>query len=114
MSNLLHRIRLRRPWQREVLAGRVRWTRRFGCPGGLSTDEQVWLVFERLPQATTGSLNGDPIERQPLDRVDATGRLRQRNELCLETPLSANDLPTPDDESPGAVYLEIRRPGSET
>ena len=114
MANPLHRIRLRRPWQREVLGGRIRWTRRFGCPSGLSDDEQVWLAFERLPEATVGSLNGEPIERQPLDRVDVTGRLRQRNELCLETPRSANDPPAPDDQPPGAVYLEISSPESNT
>lgn len=111
MSSELHRIRLRRPWQCQVLGDRTRWTRRFGRPTGLSPEERIWLVFEGFPTGSSGSLNGQPLgqgEGGQLGPYEVTHRLELRNELVLETPLVAESPRTPADDPPGLVFLEIR------
>ena len=106
VSESVHRIHLRRPWQSETRSGRVRWSRRFGRPSGMSADERVWLVLEDVP-AEWVSLNGQVLpagERA----VDVTALLQPRNELVLETPAAGPAADAP----PGLVALEIRQ-GSE-
>jgi len=104
VSHTPHRIRLRRPWNCQVREGYACWTRRFGRPMDLSTDERVWLIVEGLPPETVTVLNGIPI---PTGRFDITSLLHARNELTLKTPLQIGAITASSDESPALVVLEI-------
>ena len=79
-----HRIRLRGPWEYEtlarpegapplsgrvimpwtpgaaapILAGSVRFRRRFGYPGRIDAHERVWLVVEGIATAIQAAVNG--------------------------------------------------------
>jgi hypothetical protein len=87
-----------------VAGERTCWSRRFGRPGRLSPNEQVWLLLEGFPPGTTARLNGQPVA---LAGVDVTPLLEVRNELVLE--LGAAKWPPPQsDEPPGLATLEIR------
>jgi hypothetical protein len=107
-----HLIRLRGPWQCEVLngqphsshhhpmpacwetlglagfEGRVRFTRRFGYPGQIDSEERVWLTFADLACPCAVSLNGsllvETASTTPWLELDVTSLLQPRNELRLE------------------------------
>jgi hypothetical protein len=105
-----HRIRLRGPWEYEVLdvpgggapsAGRVtmpclRWEgpmghvrlrRRFGYPGQVDSYERVWVVFDGLASSVQLSVNGTDLGMHSVTaEVDVTQLLGARNELTLEIP----------------------------
>ncbi len=129
-----HRIRLRGPWQWEPLerrgpgplpgplrvtmpcrlaegglaqfAGRVRLVRKFGYPGRIDSDEQVWLTFDGINGAASILLNGQLLgEKQSgVCAFEVTSRLRPHNHL--EVVLEADD-----DRAGlwGEVALEVRR-----
>jgi len=105
----IHPIRLRGPWECETIAGdarrvhmpatradvlksidagRLLCRRQFGCPTCLAPHEQVWLVIERPALAGEVRLNDEPLgTTRSADRIsefNITGRLRDRNELCLD------------------------------
>lgn len=75
----LHRIRLRKPWGSEAIAGAICWRRRFGRPTGLGAADRLWIVVENLPQAGSIALNGvllgPLVARAACGRFEVTGRL---------------------------------------
>ncbi len=115
MTRYPHRIRLRGPWDCEPLerqplgdlppprrmtlpcrwadgglpdfTGRVRFRRRFGCPGQIDDWERVWLTFEGAPDRAVVRLNGADLGEHAGDgsfEFDATRLLRLRNELVVD------------------------------
>jgi len=105
-----HRIRLRRPWRREISAAAVCWRRHFNRPTGLGADHQVWLVWQAAGHPTARVLlNG--IELCALDssgpdaRFNISGQLAARNELMIE--IAQGDRPPEGDAPPGEIALEI-------
>jgi hypothetical protein len=110
----LHRIRLRKPWAAEAVAGTICWRRRFGCPTGLGAADRLWIVVENLPQAGSVELNGAPIgaldDRAAGGRFEITGRLDARNELLLRLqPPGDAGLPS-SGSPPGEISIEIQSP----
>ncbi len=103
-----HRIRLRGPWEYEVLdvpgggapragrvmlpcprwdgpPGHVRFRRRFGYPGQIDAHERVWIVFDGLASPVRVSVNGTDLGMHFVTaEVDVTQLLGSRNELTLE------------------------------
>jgi hypothetical protein len=110
----LHRIRLRKPWGSEVIAGAICWRRRFGRPTGLGAADRLWIVVENLPQAGSIALNGVLLGAlgggAACGRFEVTGRLDARNELLLrlQTPGDAH-LPS-SGSPPGEISIEIQSP----
>ena len=123
-----HRIRLRGPWEYEVLrgaagrgkltmpaplsatpladhAGPVRFSRRFGYPGHIDPGERVWLLIEGLAAPATVTLNGADLGTATDNGAfDVTALLGPRNELTIERPIAPGQgLPWTE------VYLEVRR-----
>jgi hypothetical protein len=123
-----HRIRLRGPWECELLSGQpppaplrirfpassadsdladysgpARFRRRFGRPTNLDQTERVWLTLRDLPPHARVLLNGQEI---PLARdleQDITSLVEPRNEVVIEMDI------TKDSDWFGDVALEIRR-----
>jgi hypothetical protein len=104
-----HRIRLRGPWEYEVLdapggettasrvvmpcphwdgpAGHLRFRRRFGYPGRIDAHERVWLVFDGLLATVRVAVNdADLGTHTDAVEVDITHLLGPRNELAAEVP----------------------------
>lgn len=106
-----HRIRLRRPWQREVAEQAVRWRRRFHRPTGLQSHQRVLLVVEGLAAEGRATLNGRELGPLASDaspcRFDVSQRLEANNELVLELDVSPPVGATPTDAPPAQVALEI-------
>src|SRR5207253_804840 len=113
-----HRIRLRGPWECEVLgrlpvldakelparrrinlplqaddkslpdlSGRVRFSRKFGCPRRIDEYERVWMTFAGIGGTAELTLNGRLLGRQDTANqafeFDVTASLRTRNELSV-------------------------------
>jgi hypothetical protein len=103
-----HKMRLRRPWQRELLtspADHVRFRRHFGYPGRIDHHERVWLTFADVPATAQITLNSHNLgTRPPPDfEFDVTQLLRDRNVLEIvmkHEPATENAW--------GEVSLEIR------
>ena len=110
----LHRIRLRRPWGSEVIAGAVCWRRRFGRPTGLATADRLWIVVENPSQAGTIELNGVSLGKfdggAASSRFEVTGRLDLGNELLLRLPTPGDVRLPSSDTPPGAISIEIESP----
>ena len=89
-----HTIRLRGPWEQEPLQdGRVRWTRRFHEPTGLSESSRVWLVFEDAGNQSEMSLHGRPLtsEHKQASRPEGheiTTLLQPLNTLTITIPVA--------------------------
>lgn len=113
MADGTHRIRLRGPWNAQPLdqdcsvapgetirvvtfpatisealggiAGRFRFSRRFGQPTGLGDSQVVWLEIEAVADGTA-ALNDFPlgILTRGVQRFDVTRRLRDGNQLDIE------------------------------
>ncbi len=125
-----HPIRLRGPWQCEALTGpsltvppgrdadrlgcagpgrvpgRIRFTRRFGYPGQIDSDERVWLTLADLAGPCAIFLNGSQLAEtqagSPWLELEVTSLLQPRNELRLE-------MVGPGGEQPWSeVALEVR------
>ena len=118
-----HRIRLRGPWQCEPLGelparritmpcnwadaglagfrGLARFARRFGYPGRIDEDEQVWLTCAGCTGCREIHLNGTLL---PRFSAEITSLLRPRNQLevLIEGDTDAAGLW-------GEVALEIRK-----
>ncbi len=106
-----HRIRLRKPWCREVIGQEVSWRRKFGRPTGIGPAETVWICFEGLPSGCELAVNAEPLgvftDPQSRTEFDLTGRLLARNEV--EIRLSKNGTSIVGSSAPpGEVFLEIR------
>lgn len=106
-----HRIRLRKPWRREVTAEGVLWRRKFGRPTGVGAEQTVWVCVEGMPPGGSVAVNGEPLGRLPdlgtRGEYDVTQRLAGRNELqilLMKGLLVEGDSSTP----PGEAFLEIR------
>jgi hypothetical protein len=129
-----HRIRLRGPWEYEVLygsspsvpaggkigmpcrwessilrgfAGRVRLSRRFGYPGRIDEYERVWLTFAGVEGDPEVWLNGTPLsrpERTPGPFEFEVTRLLQQRNLLVV------EVEAVDDRGGlwGEVALEVR------
>jgi len=103
----MHVIRLRQPWQRQDLPGKVCWRRAFHRPTGLDAGERVWLVVDRPLSGATVRLNGQPlgdVEQGTVGRLDVTDLLADRNALEIDVALAA---PDEAGELAGDVRLEI-------
>jgi hypothetical protein len=104
-----HRIRLRKPWQREATAGGVVWRRRFGRPSGLGVGQTVCVCVEGVPSEGSVTLNGQRLGPLPSPhtsaRYDVTRRLLARNELSIH--LEEAREATATEAPPGEVCLEI-------
>jgi hypothetical protein len=128
-----HRIRLRGPWECEVLsvrgggekpgprrvtmpcrcrdvglagfAGQVRFTRKFGYPGRIDDFERVWLTCDGLEGTAAVALNGRELAVRQTGpfALEATELLGQRNQL--EVTIDAADYRA---GLWGEVALEIR------
>jgi len=101
-----HRIRLRGPWDQELLPsgdGRSRFRRRFGSPSRLDDYERLWLTFANIEGDVSVWLNGQLLGRQEnatnAFEYEVTTLLRPRNEVVIET----------GEESSGDVAMQIRR-----
>jgi hypothetical protein len=106
-----HRIRLRGPWEYEILSGaqpssgrltlpcrlqdtglagfhgEIRFRRRFGLPRQLDEHERVWLVFQGVVQPMKLSLNGLHLAAVPQTagfEIEVTNRLQERNVVDVE------------------------------
>lgn len=84
-----HTIRLQGPWQRESLAaGRVRYSRSFHCPTGLSAGHRVWLTIGGTLDIAAVKLGDSPLIAAEgsgeLRRYEITGRLSPRNVISIE------------------------------
>jgi hypothetical protein len=85
-------------------AGRVRFRRRFGYPGRIDDYERVWLTFAGIEGAADVWLNGESLGRhEGACEFDATGLLRQRNELVVEV-----EAPSDAGGLWGEAALEVR------
>jgi tellurite resistance protein TerC len=106
-----HRIRLRKPWRREVTAQGVLWRRKFGCPTGVGNEQTVWVCVEGMSTGGSVAVNGEPLGPLPdlgtRGEYDVTGRLAARNELQI---LSVQGVLLEDASTtpPGEAFLEIR------
>lgn len=118
-----HRIRLRGPWECDVLSltagdppparltmpatldgvvGTVRLRRRFGYPGTIDAHERVWLTFAAIRGEAAVSINGTALGPVASGaELDVTALLRPRNELLVE-------MSGPSPGLPGEVALEVR------
>lgn len=133
-ERLLHVIRLRGPWDYEVVLseqpnasgtqnapipaaslvgadfrGVIRFQRRFGWPEKLDPDERVYLVLDTPGRMVQAELNGVPLDvgdqSCSLCEVDITTQLQRRNRLALDLELS----PGSDEVLLSGTRLEIRR-----
>jgi hypothetical protein len=104
-----HRIRLRKPWQREATVGGVVWRRRFGRPSGVGVGQTVCVCVEGMPSGGSVTLNGQCLGPLPAPhasaRYDVTRRLLARNELGIRFEESRETTSTV--APPGEVCLEI-------
>lgn len=99
--------------------GRVRFTRYFNCPTGLSQNQTVHLVAEQVDCHAELSINGQLLGSQDGTaggRYDVTPYLQSRNNLTIIVelpPANAARLPRPPGRTglpggiPGEVRLEI-------
>lgn len=129
-----HIIRLRDPWQQQVLPESTRFVRGFGCPTGLEESDQVFIVIQSIGaelhknQASGGPAHG--VEKNQREAIitlnsqllgsissdslpavfDVKALLKQRNELGIEiqTPRGQGAETHPRLQSfLGEVHLEI-------
>jgi hypothetical protein len=78
----MHTIRLRGPWEAEMLPGkRWRYSRRFHQPTGLG-DERVWMVLS--DDCQIAALNGQTLALAD-NRCDVTPQLVANNVLQVTT-----------------------------
>jgi hypothetical protein len=126
-----HRIRLRGPWEYEVLggpgddaplsgrvilpytpgdsdlaglAGRVRFRRRFGYPGRIDDHERVWVILDTPVGPVRLEVNGTDLGTHAgAAEVDVTQLLAERNELAVDVIDFA-----PERGLWGEVALEVR------
>jgi hypothetical protein len=99
-----HRIRLRRPWQRESHETVVRCRRSFGYPGRIDPFERVWLTVHPAAPRAQVVLNATPLgQTEGPAEFEVTALLRTRNELMLDVEGAAEY-----DEPWGDVALEVR------
>ncbi len=133
-----HRIRLRGPWEFEVLdapageassvgritmpcprrqglTGRVRFRRRFGYPGRIDAHERVWLVMDGVAAPVYVAINGTDLGMHTgAVEVDVTQLLGSRNELTVEMEITSPSPapPFPQDEREEKLWdeavLEVR------
>jgi hypothetical protein len=110
----LHRIRLRKPWDAEVIAEAVCWRRRFGRPTGLGAADRLWIVVENLPLAGSIELNGALLGAiggaAASGRFEVTGRLDARNELLLRLQIPGGASLPSSGNPPGEISIEIQSP----
>jgi hypothetical protein len=99
---MAHTIRLREPWQVEMLSGRCLYRRPFNCPTGLSPNDRVLLAVEQLPAAAVVRFNGQSL---PVGEAcwEIGSLLKARNEIVIEFTATAVPEPRPF----GEVRLEI-------
>lgn len=102
-----HVIRLREPWDRELLVGGgVRYSRYFNWPNPIEQGEVV-LVCDGMAGAALATFNTVVTSAVPINdewNVEVTSLLRSRNQVTFEfsRQLSNADLPWRE------VRLEIR------
>ena len=106
-----HRIRLRKPWRKEIAREGILWRRKFGCPTGVRSEQTVWVCLDGMPPGGTVAVNGESLGRVPefgtRGEYEVTKRLAARNELEI---LVAEGVPTEEASAtpPGEAFLEIR------
>lgn len=112
----VHRIRLRQPWQRQVMEHGTRWQRRFNRPSGLAATQRVWIVVAGIAAPGTAALNGQVVgtlsgQAYRPAAFDVTDKLRPHNqlELLLEATAPAG---LASQNTPGQVWIEIRGPST--
>jgi hypothetical protein len=112
-----HRIRLRGPWEYEMMdapagevpstgrivmpcprwdgpPGRVQFHRHFGYPGRIDAHERVWIVFDGLASPVRVSVNATDLGTHTgAVEVDVTHLLGSRNELTVELVIAAPSPP---------------------
>src|SRR5579875_3404113 len=100
-----HRIRLRGPWERELIdTGRVRFRRRFHYPGRIDAYERVWLTFAGIGGQAEARLNNHWLGAFHAPReFEVTSLLRPRNDLVVEIESTAEQ-----GGLWGEVALEVR------
>ncbi len=112
-----HVIRLRGPWESELVVGAtlpaVLWKRRFGRPTGLDSGEQLCLCLRSTNPIHHATLNDEELHRDidatATHRINITSRVRERNLLELTLDATAGQLAP---ETPFEVWLEISPPVS--
>ncbi len=108
----IHCIRLREPWNCHRTGTLLRWTRRFGRPGGLAPSDRLWLVVTNVQQSGRILLNGNLLGTLAGDgrecRFAIARQLDYRNELVVELLAAGDRWPGQLQRSrPGDVALEI-------
>ena len=100
----MHSIRLRQPWQFEIEADRVVWSRNFNWPPDNDDVVAIHLVVEPWPADACASLNAQELAHtEAAGRFLVTSLVRGSNNLQVSLP--APDYPQP--EFPLDVRLEI-------
>jgi hypothetical protein len=87
----------------DLVAGHVRWSRRFGSPRTLDPGETVWLIGT-APRPGTIRVNGQHVASIAAGerfKIEIRSLLQPRNEVWI-------DLEAPGDTPLGEVVLEIR------
>ena len=100
----MHSIHLRHPWQSEVQAGTVVWSRAFNWPAKLDVGEVVQLVVEKVPASARVMLNDHELGAASQIRYDVTSLLVARNEVKISI---AESESMPDERFPYQVRLNI-------
>ncbi len=100
----IHSIRLRHPWQRESLGERIRWSRSFNWPAGLTPTETARIVIDNLLPTAAVSLNGASLAVEQTGTFDVTELLNPSNQLAIEL---VDSLASHNVECPFDVRLEI-------
>jgi hypothetical protein len=122
--NTPHVIRLREPWEREVVAPSpsdgggprtIRCRRRFNWLARLEAGERVWLACDVLDARATFTLNGRRLATCDAPgsgrRLDITDAIAPNNTLEIDLVLAddAIDAAMSSAQLPGEVRLEIGR-----
>jgi hypothetical protein len=93
-----HIIRLRGPWERQLLPqGSARYTRRFHQPTGLDAESRVWLAIENFAAGASVTVNdclctplpahgaeAAPDEPRVAARFDITPLLQAQNNVAID------------------------------
>ncbi|WP_020474108.1 hypothetical protein [Zavarzinella formosa] len=80
MSEPVHRIRLREPWQTEERPGEILLYRRFGKPTRLEPGQTVWIVFPGTATMRRVTFNGQEMAETQC-RWEVTDLIAERNQI---------------------------------
>ena len=123
---MIHRIRLRAPWQSARIQGATRFFRQFNCPSGITSQTGVALVLQSHTGSVVLHLNGQRLGETDIARnrihYPIKQDLKPHNEIWIDIRdtentgktsahhTTKNALPTPA-ETYFEVHLEMTENG---